>query len=112
MVTGLKTENSTIAAYGAAAKETTLLDPCGLDNAVIDYVVDRNTAKHGLYMPGSRLPIRAPDVLATDRPDHVLLLSWNLADEIMAQQSRYLEAGGQFIIPIPEPRIVTTPQNR
>ncbi len=106
LLIGLKADNRRIAAYGAAAKGTTLLHACGLDNSVIDYVVDRNTYKQGCYMPGSRLPIRAPDLLATDRPDYILLLSWNLADEILAQQRGYLEAGGQFIVPIPEPRIV------
>ncbi|MCP4329301.1 MAG: class I SAM-dependent methyltransferase [Alphaproteobacteria bacterium] len=107
MLADLKAKDRRIAAYGASAKGTALLHACGLNNAMIDYVVDRNQIKQGYYMPGSRLPIRSPDLIAQDRPDHVLLLSWNLADEILAQQNSYLEAGGEFIVPIPEPRTIT-----
>lgn len=106
MLHDLKAEGHRIAAYGAAAKGTTLLSYCGLGGDVIDYVVDRNAFKQGRYMPGSRLPILAPERLLADQPDYTLLLPWNVADEILAQQAEYRARGGRFIIPIPEPQIV------
>jgi SAM-dependent methyltransferase len=95
-----------IAAYGAAAKGTTLLNYCGLGAGVIDYVVDRNSHKQGLYMPGIRLPIGPPSLLAERPPDYLLILAWNLADEVMRQQASYRAAGGRFIIPIPDVRTI------
>ena len=102
----LKLENKRIAVYGASAKSTTLLNYFGIGKETIEYVVDRSTAKQGRFTPGTHLPIYAPEKLLEDRPDHTLLLSWNFADEILAQQRKYREQGGRFIIPIPELKIV------
>ena len=90
-----------MAAYGAAAKGTMLLNMCRIPWNAFEFVVDANAAKHGKRMPGSNLPIFAPEKLMEEQVDVVLLLAWNLAEEIIALQSSFLERGGQFLLPIP-----------
>lgn len=102
----LKAQGKTIAAYGAAAKGSTLINYIGVDKTLVDFVVDRNIHKQNHYMPGQHQPIYAPEKIMQEKPDYVLLLTWNFADEILEQQAAYRAAGGKFIIPIPEPKIV------
>jgi cyclopropane fatty-acyl-phospholipid synthase-like methyltransferase len=97
-----KDAGKTIAGYGAPGKGNTLLNYCGIRQDFIDYTVDRNPYKHGKYLPGTHIPIFAPERIAETRPDYVLILPWNLKDEIMAQLAYVREWGAQFVVPIPE----------
>ena len=106
LIRQLKANGKRIAAYGAAAKGTILLNYLGLDANAIDYVVDRNVHKHGKFVPGVGIEIHATERLLEDRPDYVVILPWNFRDEIIAQQSAYRETGGRFIVPIPKLEIV------
>lgn len=102
----LKAEGKTVVGYGAAAKACTLLNYAGIGTDLLDYVVDRNVHKHGRYMPGVRQPIKPMEEVLNQQPDYVLLLVWNLAEEILAAQQEYRDRGGKFIIPIPSLRVV------
>lgn len=96
-----KADNRTVAAYGAAAKGNTLLNFCGIGTDLIDYVVDRSPYKQGHLLPGSRLPIHSPEMLAKTRPDYVLILPWNISTEIVSAND--ISAwGGRFVIAVPE----------
>ena len=86
--------------------ESTLVNYLDLGKGLFEFVADANPFKEGKYMPGQRIPIRHPDQLIASQPDYVLLLVWNFAGEVMRQQATYRERGGNFIIPVPEPRIV------
>ncbi|MFO0948650.1 MAG: class I SAM-dependent methyltransferase [Planctomycetota bacterium] len=102
----LKTAGKRIAAYGASAKGSTLLNYLDVGTDLIDYVVDRSPHKQGMLMPGVHLPIDHPRRLIEDLPDYVLLLTWNFAEEILAQQAECRALGAKFILPVPEPTIV------
>jgi len=102
----LKAKGETIAAYGAAAKGTIMLNYIGAGLDVIDFVVDRNIHKQGKYMPGVHIPVCEPARLMEDKPDYVVILPWNFMDEILCQQAAFRTSGGKFINPIPQPVIV------
>jgi SAM-dependent methyltransferase len=91
-----------VAAYGAAAKGTTLLNYCGIRTDFIDYVVDRNPNKQGKYLPGCHVPVYDPGRFRQTRPDYVLVLPWNIRDEITEQERGIRSWGGKFVVPIPE----------
>ena len=106
MLNDLKSKGKRIAAYGAAAKGSTLINYMGIGTDLVEFVVDRNVHKQGKYMPGKRIPILAPEKILETMPDYVLILPWNFTDEILKQQQAYRDKGGKFIVPIPEPKIV------
>jgi hypothetical protein len=91
-----------IVGYGAPGKGNTLLNYCGIRTDFLDYTVDRSPHKQGRYLPGTRIPIHAPERIAQTKPDYVLILPWNLKDEIMTQMSHVRSWGGRFLTPIPE----------
>ncbi|UQS22250.1 class I SAM-dependent methyltransferase [Amycolatopsis thermalba] len=96
----------TVAGYGAPGKGNTLLNHCGIRPDLLAYTVDRNPYKHGRFTPGTRIPILPPDRIAADRPDYVLVLPWNLRDELTQQLSYVGEWGGKLVFPIPRLEIV------
>jgi SAM-dependent methyltransferase len=106
LINQLKQQGKSIAAYGASAKGSTLLNYCGLGQAALEFVADRSTYKQGRLTPGTHLPILPTGQLLARMPDYTLLLTWNFADEILRQQAEYRQRGGQFILPIPEVTIV------
>jgi SAM-dependent methyltransferase len=103
---GAKDDGFSIVAYGAPAKGNTLLNYCGIGTDFIDFVVDRNPYKQGKYTPGRHIPIHPPEALVDAQPDFVVILPWNLRDEIMAQLSFVRDWGGRFVIPIPRVQVL------
>jgi hypothetical protein len=102
----LKRQGKRIAGYGAPGKGNTLLNYCGIRTDFLDFTVDRNTYKQGLYLPGTHIPIHAPEEIERRRPNYVFILPWNLKDEIMHQLAFIRDWGGRFIVPIPTPHVV------
>lgn len=100
-----KRKGKMIAGYGAPGKGNTLLNYCGIRQDFLNFTVDRNTYKQGKYLPGTHIPIFAPEKIRESKPDYVLILPWNFKDEIMDQVSYIREWGGQFVVPIPEVRV-------
>ncbi|MGH7076061.1 MAG: methyltransferase domain-containing protein [Stellaceae bacterium] len=102
----LKSHGKRIAAVSAPAKGMTLVNYCGLDNTILDFVTEKARLKIGRYTPGMHIPVVADEVLFEKQPDYALLLAWNFAEEIMANLKRFSDHGGKFIIPVPTPKIV------
>ena len=100
-----RSRGRSVAGYGAPGKGNTLLNYCGIRTDFLDYTVDRNPVKQGNYLPGTRIPICAPERIRETRPDYLLILPWNLKDEIMAQNAFIREWGGQFVVPLPETKV-------
>ena len=101
-----KAAGKRVVGYGAPGKGNTLLNYCGIRSDFLDYTVDRSPHKQGNYLPGTRIPIRAPEEIRATRPDYVLILPWNLKDEIVRQMGFIREWGGRFVVPIPEVRVL------
>jgi hypothetical protein len=102
-----KSHGKKVVGYGAPAKGNTLLNYCGIRTDLLDYTVDRSPHKQGLYLPGTHIPIYAPEKIRETQPDYVLILPWNLKEEVMVQMGYIQEWGGRFVVPIPEMAVVT-----
>ena len=100
-----KRDGKTVVGYGAPGKGNTLLNYCGIRTDFLDYTVDRNPYKQGKYLPGTHIPIVHPDKIRETKPDYVLILPWNLKDEIRQQLAYVAEWGGKLVVPIPEVEI-------
>jgi C-methyltransferase. len=101
-----KNQGKSIVGYGAPAKGNTLLNYCGIRTDFIDYTVDRNPHKQGLFLPGTHIPIKSPDYIRETKPDYLLILPWNIKAEIMEQMAEIREWGGKFVVPIPEVEVL------
>ena len=108
----LRREGKQVVGYGAPGKGNTLLNYCGIRTDLLDYTVDRNPYKHGLYTPGTHIPIYPPERIEETKPDYVLVLPWNLVDEIAEQLAYVAEWGGRLIVPVPRATVrdLTTPE--
>jgi len=104
-LTDVKKQSKKVVCYGAPAKGNTLLNYCGIGIEFIDYTVDLNPHKQGLCLPGTHIPIKNPKIIQETKPDYLLILPWNLRDEIMTQMSYIRNWGGKFVVPIPEVKI-------
>ena len=100
-----KKSDKKIVCYGAAAKGNTLLNYCNIDKNFIDYAVDQNHYKQGLFLPGTHIPIKSPEEILITKPDYLVIIPWNLKDEIIEQMKYIRDWGGKFVIPIPEVEI-------
>jgi len=102
-----KNSGKKIVCYGAAAKGNTLLNYCKIDSNYIDYVVDQSPYKQGLFLPGTHIPIKNPNEIQITKPDYLIIIPWNLKDEIMEQMKHIRNWGGKFVVPIPEVKIIS-----
>jgi SAM-dependent methyltransferase len=106
LLESIRSTGGRVAAYGAPAKGNTLLNTCGIGPDLVEYTVDKNPLKVGKLTPGMHIPVLPRERLDADPPDYLLILPWNLTDEIMQQETAFRKKGGRFLIPIPEPRVV------
>ena len=107
LLRGIRAEGKSIAGFGAPTKATTLMMHFGIGADLLDFIVDDNPLKQGMFTPGNHIPIGPSDLIYQRRPDCLLILAWNFARSIMASHARYAREGGRFILPMPEPRIVS-----
>ncbi|MGH9578206.1 MAG: methyltransferase C-terminal domain-containing protein, partial [Terriglobales bacterium] len=106
LLTTLKREGNRMAAYGAPAKGNTLLNYCGVRTDLLDYTVDRSPHKQNTFLPGTHIPVHAPARIDEVKPDYVLILPWNIQEEIVKQMAHIRSWGGKFVVPIPKVRVL------
>jgi C-methyltransferase-like protein len=105
-LTHQKQEGKSIVGYGAPAKGNTLLNYCGIRTDFLDYTVDMNPYKQGRFLPGTHIPIFSPDKIRETKPDYILILPWNIKNEIINQMEHIRNWGGKFVIPVPEVEVI------
>jgi hypothetical protein len=103
----LKGEGKRLIGYGASGRATTIMNFCGIDTSYLDFTVDDAPAKHGLYTPGTHVPVRAWAAAEAAPPDYAVLFAWSFAEEVTKRRMDYLRQGGKFIVPLPEVRIMS-----
>ena len=106
LITDLKTKGKRIIGYGASGRATVHINFCKFSNQIIEYVVDASHERQGRFIPGMHIPIVPPEKLKTDNPDYAILFAYNYFDEVMKKESNYIQSGGKFIVPLPEPKII------
>jgi hypothetical protein len=106
LLSEFKTQGKRVVGYGAPAKATTLCYALGIDETMLDYIMDDSPLKQGRFMPGTHIAIKSSQMLYEDKPDCCLILAWNFADSIVQKHVAYKEAGGIFIVPVPDPHIL------
>ena len=105
-VNKIKSDNKTIAGFGAPAKATTLMYEFGLNQNVLDFIVDDSPFKQGLYSPGLHIPILSSSAIYTIKPDYLLILAWNFSDSIIKNNKKFIDLGGKFVIPLPNLQVI------
>jgi hypothetical protein len=106
LIIGLRREGKVVAGYGAPGKGNTLLNYCGIRTDFLEFTVDRNPYKHGRFLPGTHIPIHPVERIRERKPDYILILPWNLKEEIVAQLAYAREWGAKFIVPIPVAQVL------
>ena len=106
IIENLKKKGKKISAYGASGKGQSLLQICGLDQNYVDYIYDKSEKKINKFSPYGKIKIKNPNDILNDKPDYILLLSWNIQKEILNQEKEFIKRGGKFIIPFPNPKII------
>ena len=107
MIASLKADGKNISAFGAPTKATTLCYHFGIGTEFIDFIVDDNPLKQGMLSPGKHIPVLSSEQIYEQKPDFVVILAWNFAESIISNHEKYLMQGGKFILPMPEPRIIS-----
>jgi hypothetical protein len=102
-----KAKGKRVVGYGAPAKATTLCYAFGIDGSMLEYIIDDSKLKQGLFMPGTHIPIKPSSTLYDDKPDYCLILAWNFADSIAKNNQKFVDNGGVFISPVPEPHVLS-----
>ena len=106
LISSLKKKKKKVSVYGASGKGQALLQFSKMDNNMIDFVFDKSKLKQGLFTPGTNIEIKNPKFISRKNVDYLLILSWNIKEEIIKQEKKFLKEGGKFIIPFPQPKII------
>ena len=106
LIADLKSQGKRIIGYGASGRATVHINFCKFNNQIIEYVIDASYERQGRFIPGMHIPIVPPEKLEEDNPDYAILFAYNYFDEVIRKESNYIQNGGKFIVPLPEPKII------